>query len=378
MSKVLFITPHLTNRPAAGGTQVTWDRLQALLRHHHVTVLCMKAEGTFEFPVHVAGALRPRNATGLARAYGQGLPLSIWRNCDPALLEAAAALGRAGGWDVVYADHWLMWPAAKQVQARRKILHLHNAEHLLFKRAAARMGGAVKYIAIVEAGRARRYLAQVCQEADEVHYLSNQDRVLSENDSIKGRVTRVFPPCSEPAISDAIRNSPGEGRVVTVGSLTWEPTRAGMSWFLSEVWPHLAWQVSLTVAGRGADPALLKQLQDAPALHYLGFVENVDALYAGAKVFIAPLLDGSGIKIKIINSLARGIPVVTTTAGVEGFPPGFDDFVKIADSAQEFSKSTKQLATLDMAAWQLLSLKSRAYARMYFSGAQFDEWCAGL
>lgn len=375
--KVLFITPHLTDRPAAGGYQVSCDRLAALSARHDVTVLCLNAEGKHDLRVVRAGALRPRTAAGLARSYAAGQPLSVWRNACAPLLEASSALARES-WDLVYVDHWLMWPSAEAFRGSRRVLHLHNAEHLLFSRVAERLPAAQAFAARLEAIRARRYLARICREATEVHYLSGQDQSLSEADGIVSAQTSVFPPRCETPPARAGERNPAMGEVFTLGSLSWEPTRAGTAWFLEQVWPRIHETLHLTVGGKGADAALSAQLGAAPRTDVLGFVGDAEPYYERARVFIAPLLDGSGIKIKIINALRRGIPVVTTSVGVEGFPAGFNEFVAVADTPEAFAAHTKRLATLEIDSWRELSKKSEFYTRVHFSGAQFDEWCAGL
>lgn len=382
--KILFLTPAIDAKGASGGMQVTLDRLAALRVEHDVTVLSLslggvptQSEGQRGATFLQAGAgLRPRTAKNLAKSYLSGLPLSIWRNADPDFIAKARELGQQH-WDAVYCDHWLVWPAAMAVPTTKRVLHLHNAEHLLFLRAADRLNGPTRRVAQFEAGRCKRYLRRICAEADEVHYLSGSDQRLSETDGIHARATLVFPPACDTPIADSVRHAPASGQALSIGSLSWEPTHAGMVWFFDKVWPHLS-GVRFVVGGKGANEDLDRTLKSTPGVEYLGFVPSTEPLYGQSKVFLAPLLDGSGIKIKIINALAHGIPVVTTRVGVEGFPPGFDEFVRVADDPKLFAEHTKLLATLEDHAWQTLSLKSRVYARQHFAGAQFKEWCAGL
>lgn len=381
--RVLLITPHLTGKPNSGGTQVTWDRYQALRAQHEVFVLCMKADNIPEveqWRVLQAGHLRPRTAKGLLASYAEGLPLSVWRNATPEFLNTAVwAYADEAFVDAVYVDHWLMWPAAEFFKEVPRILHLHNAEHLLFSRAAERMSGLTALAAKLEGWRAKRYLAKICAEANEVHYLSGEDVRLSEQDGIVAKNTLVFPPQSEPALPEEVRHAPKRNQLLTVGSMSWEPTRAGMKWFLANSWAALAKEgLSLNVGGKGADAELEQMLREAPQVAALGFVENVNALYAEAKVFIAPLLDGSGIKIKILNSLAHGVPVVTTSVGVEGFPRGFEAFIRVADTPESFSREVLNLNSLSDEDWQRLSLQGRRYVREHFSGSQFASWVRGL
>lgn len=130
----------------------------------------------------------------LLGSYLKGQPLSVWRNQTAALMQAAQALALEG-WDLIYCDHWLMWPAAQQIKAPKRILHLHNAEHVLFARAAAHLPKVSGMLAGIEATRVRNYLQQICGEADEVHLLSLADEQILKADGVLGDTpTQVFLP----------------------------------------------------------------------------------------------------------------------------------------------------------------------------------------
>ena len=105
-------------------------------------------------------------------------------------------------------------------------------------------------------------------------------------------------------------------------------------WFLDEVYPRLD-GVELVVAGRGAKEALRRKLE-ALGVDFRGCVESVDPLYDECDVVVAPLLTGSGQRVKIIEAFSKGMPVVSTRIGAEGIActPGED--ILIADDPEEF------------------------------------------
>lgn len=81
---------------------------------------------------------------------------------------------------------------------------------------------------------------------------------------------------------------------------------------------------------------------------------------------IAPVFSGSGIKIKIVNSLARGLPVVTTSCGIEGFPPGWEGAVRVSDDPAGFRQAVRELIN-DTTGWATASSQAKQYAARHFS-----------
>ena len=108
----------------------------------------------------------------------------------------------------------------------------------------------------------------------------------------------------------------------------------GINFFLKEILPEIKRQISdldFIIGG-----SICNCLNDSMAYQKLGFFEDKKLLYKQATVIINPMLFGTGIKIKNVESLGYGIPLVTTTIGAEGLEDGINKAFLVADSAQEF------------------------------------------
>jgi glycosyltransferase involved in cell wall biosynthesis len=140
-----------------------------------------------------------------------------------------------------------------------------------------------------------------------------------------------------------------------IGALDWMPNLQGIEWFLTKVWPLIHTQVpevNLHIAGRNM-PASMKNTKLQNVVFH-GEVESASGFINTYNIMIAPLLAGSGVRIKIIESMAMQKPVITTTVGIEGIECEYGKDVMIADSAEDFCKTvvyciknpalTKQLA----------------------------------
>ncbi len=93
------------------------------------------------------------------------------------------------------------------------------------------------------------------------------------------------------------------------------------------------------MAGRGSRSYLRRRVAEDPRIRAHGFVDDLDELYRRCRLFVAPLTVGGGIKIKILEALAHGVPVVTTPIGAEGILDDADDAAWIAPPDERFAET---------------------------------------
>jgi glycosyltransferase involved in cell wall biosynthesis len=108
-----------------------------------------------------------------------------------------------------------------------------------------------------------------------------------------------------------------------IGTAAWPPTRAATLRLLERVWPAILHELPgarLRVAGRGM--ASLVGPEAPAGVDVVGDVESAAAFLNGLSVLLYPLERGSGMKVKVLESIASGLPVVTTAAGAEGIEAG--------------------------------------------------------
>ncbi len=127
--------------------------------------------------------------------------------------------------------------------------------------------------------------------------------------------------------------------IVFVGSFRHDPNRVAMEWFIDEVMPHiLAKQPAARLVIAGSDPPPAHAWADhAGAIELLGFVDDVREPLSRYSVFVCPILSGSGVRVKLLEAFAAGIPVVSTTVGAEGLARDDAKFCRLADDAADFA-----------------------------------------
>jgi glycosyltransferase involved in cell wall biosynthesis len=138
-----------------------------------------------------------------------------------------------------------------------------------------------------------------------------------------------------------------KNNIIFVGGFIHRPNVKALEWFLGNVWDKIKSQnknIVFNIVGANLPDRLVKQIDSLKDVNYLGFIPNLNEEYDKSILAIAPLTYGGGVKGKVCEAMAHGIPLVTTTVGVEGIQAinGKDCF--IADDVHEFSQRVLQLA----------------------------------
>ncbi|HED4877846.1 TPA: glycosyltransferase [Stenotrophomonas maltophilia] len=157
--------------------------------------------------------------------------------------------------------------------------------------------------------------------------------------------------------------------LVFVGGFRHPPNLDAMEWFIGDVFPHIHAalpQVRLHCIGAGAPDTLLALAANQPGVVMHGFVEDIVPYMDGARIAIAPLRFGAGVKGKINLSMAHGQPVVGTTCAVEGMHLRAGQDVLVADDAAGFADAVVRLYQ-DPVLWQQLAAAGLANVAEHFS-----------
>ena len=133
--------------------------------------------------------------------------------------------------------------------------------------------------------------------------------------------------------------------LVFSGAMGWQPNAEAMIAFCRDIFPAVLAQyptTQLTIVGLQPSPAV-RRLANQPNIHVTGFVPDVRPYIAAATVYIAPLRLGSGTRLKILEALAMGKAVVSTTIGAEGLAVESGRELLIADDNQAFAQAINHL-----------------------------------
>jgi polysaccharide biosynthesis protein PslH len=160
-----------------------------------------------------------------------------------------------------------------------------------------------------------------------------------------------------------------ENSLVYVGTLTWEANIEGLIWFVHGCWNNLKKQfpeLKLYIIGKNPDARLVEMSKQFPDIIITGFVVDLEEYFTKCKINIIPLRFGSGMKVKTINGLCRGIPMVCTTIGAEGLQVQHDKDILITDEVNQFGTYVAELLT-NKTKWEQLANESKVTAAKYYT-----------
>jgi polysaccharide biosynthesis protein PslH len=174
-----------------------------------------------------------------------------------------------------------------------------------------------------EAHALKRYEQRIMRKVDSVIAISSID--ATELDALSGIKSIVVPPYLE--LQAPRETVPAEPMLGYIGHLGWQPNVIGLDWFCNDVWPLVRQQLPdarLTIAG----PGLARDEQSgrviAPVgwrkdgIEVVGFVDDLNDLYNQTAAMVAPVVGGSGVRMKLLETLSAGLPTVTTPDGALG------------------------------------------------------------
>jgi len=150
-----------------------------------------------------------------------------------------------------------------------------------------------------------------------------------------------------------------------IGSMEWQANEQGVMWFLHKVWPLLLSklpQAKFHLAGKGLNPQDPRFFQTGVVNH--GEVPNAEDFMHQHGIMIVPILSGSGIRIKSLEAMALGVPIVSTSVGAQGLSVTSGAEMYIADQPQAFADAIVELLTQPAMA-QTLTQNARGYVEMH-------------
>jgi glycosyltransferase involved in cell wall biosynthesis len=199
---------------------------------------------------------------------------------------------------------------------------------------------------MIQTRRITRFERELCQQADCVIAVSDEDAALLQQYREDKRVAVVT---NGIFVDDYAETSEqldlGEHTLVFTGKMDYRPNVDAMMWFADDVLPLIQAQIPdtrLYVVGQKPHPRLEK-LRHKNNIEITGWVRDVQPFLRGASVYVAPLRMGSGTRLKILEAMASGCAVVATSIAISGMQAQVRDAVIVADEAERMAQAITSL-----------------------------------
>jgi glycosyltransferase involved in cell wall biosynthesis len=248
--------------------------------------------------------------------------------------------------DVVHLDTVLLAPYLDQLTTEPTVVTHHNIESDLLADRTSVMPRATRWFMAREA-------AKVATRERAVAPLVSANVVVSADDG--ARLRELAPSARTVVVPNGVdtnffRMDPDvdarDRSLVFAGGMDWYPNRIAMEWLANDVWPVLARDRpdrTLTVIGKAPPPALVALGQRDSRVRVTGFVPDVRPYVLQSAIYICPIHVGGGTRLKVLDALAMGRPLVSTSVGVSGL--GLRDGIEYlrAETAEDFARCVRRL-----------------------------------
>ena len=374
-STLLMLSIELPYPPTSGGRMKSWNMLRYLANTFEVGLACpirygdeylteMNQQVQLKDFLHDTVEI-PRSGKSLLISYLMGMPLNVYRDRSSKLGSEVAAV--ANQYDMILVDHYESAQYIPPDYKGKVIFHAHNATFLMWERYAnSDAPWLYRLVTWAECRRVKSSEIKICERADLVFASPNDIDTLAGIGVAREKCRETYHLGDDSQLQlPSLRFEDSHPVLLYVGTLNWEANVDGLLWFFDEVLPLvLAKQphVLVKIVGGKPDQRLLDKAAQIPQVVFTGFVKDLEPLFNEARVSLAPLRFGSGIKVKVLNSMCRGLPIVTTSIGAEGIDARHMQELAITDSASDMAQAIDTLLT-DRAAWQALEQGSRNKVR---------------
>jgi glycosyltransferase involved in cell wall biosynthesis len=364
MAKILYLTQVLPFPLNTGAKVRQYYVLRHLCQKHMVTLVSfIRADDNQEYIEHLRSICAEVHTVPMARsswrngrAVIKGLalrrPMVIERDEVQSMHALLARLTAHEHFDSIHADQVSMAQYGLARRGFHRVLDMHNALYLVFKRLADGEPNPIKRLMLRrEAEALARYEAHLCREFDEVVFVTEEDCRAIETQlerlkiDVPSNQFHIIPICVDPAEKLPVTPSAKPFRVTALGVMFWPPNAQGVMWFAREGWPKVSAQfpaARLTIVGKSPPPELVL-LNGEHNIEVLGYVTDLNRILAETSVLIVPLHAGGGMRVKILDTWSWALPIVSTSIGAEGIDIRDQENILIADSIETFTSSVQRV-----------------------------------
>lgn len=348
MKKILFLTPYLPSNKA-GGENFTRLLLEKLSCGCEVDLIYFKYsnEPYYEIPsknIRIISVLKNSLFVKLKNIFLCPFvhPLFSIR-FDRKLLSYLKYLVERNQYDLFYLDHSQMFLYGRYFPEIPKVLMAHD----IMQQRYSRRGN---FMSRLWVSLSEKKCFSVTNAT--IFTFSPKDSELVYGYYNKSAfVTNFFLDDNTiKAIPEKINNT-----VVFFGKWKRRDNLDGLLWFFENVYPRITRQVEIVIIGVGLPEAYIHKYSN---VRYLGYVDNPYPIIANALLLVSPLFSGAGVKVKVVEALACGTPVLGTDISFEGIDSSFQKMMYRAETPDDFAKILNNI---------LINIEERKGFKKFFS-----------
>jgi len=359
--KILFLAPRLPYPLDTGAKIRTFNLIKEAARKHHVSLLCFSFspnDAVFKNEIEgfgvkislVEGISDKRTIKSAWDLFFSSTPLSVAKYRILNMVYDFKKLIIKEKFDLIHYDHLLMGQYVEYAHGIPAVVDEHNVETIIYERCADVEKNFIKRnifksqakkMAALESSLVNKFSA--CLTVSE-HDKMNLYKLSGGSARIavipNGVDTEYFRPQKQKLTRASDEN------IIFTGSMDWLPNEDAVEYFCTEIMPIL-WRtkphVKLFVVGKNPSASVRKLSGQEERIVVTGTVDDVRPYINNAMVFVVPLRIGGGSRLKILEAMAMGKAVVSTTIGAEGIQYTDQKNLILADDPDRFAKTVLEL-----------------------------------
>ncbi len=357
--KVLFLSPTVPFPLTDGGRIRVYNLLKQIAQKSDVTLLALETQPTdadrvaelraLGMKVHLVpnASTLPRVSLGtLAKAFFKRQPITVARYDIPAYRRKLRALLANETFDLVHYEMFHVGQFHTETDLP-SVLSQQNVDSAIWRRLCSETSNLFyKFAYWTQQLAFQRYECLLSPKFNTVTCTSDIDATVFGQYCSEGAI-EIIPNGVDITHYHPDFTCEAPAHLMYIGSMDWYPNEDAVAFFSHEVFPRIQEKVPdvmFSIVG-GNPSARVKKLAERDGIVVTGRVPEIKPYFAEATVFVVPLRIGSGTRLKILEALAMGKAIVSTSVGAEGLDIRDEEEIVVADAPTDFADAVTRLLT---------------------------------
>jgi glycosyltransferase involved in cell wall biosynthesis len=386
--RILILSPHSPYPPNSGGRIRTWEQIKYLGQRHDVTAVNFAlTEDEYEMSKSVekccARAITVKHSKKILPDDLEELHKLPWpiRGCFTNDMRRTLEELSPARFDIAIIE-FIHMALYRDLFSPRTILHEHNIESSIYKQYSEMPNVSQEHICGIEKQRAfwkatwmlmEEYENNIWPQFPLRFVVSQKDKQEMDRRCHSGRSVVIENGVNTRSIS--LSDNGGSRRILFMGTMDYYPNTDAVTYLIKSIMPFI-WKkdqtVSLCIAGKNP-PQSIREFASSPKIELIADPEDMNEVARKCCLTLVPLRFGGGTRIKILDSLAMGLPVVSTSLGCEGLSVRDGCHILIRDEPEQFADAVLQIISDPLLAHALRTNGRRLVEERYDWGLIFGK-----
>lgn len=360
--KILIVSSFLPYPLFSGGHVRLFNLVKLLGKRHEITLICEKRSYQTEQDIKTVEKICKKvvvverkkqwQLSNILRAGFSFYPFLLVGHDNAILKKEIEILLSTNTFDVIHVETFYVMQNLPKNVSIPVVLVEHNIEYLVYERYVKQAPFFIRPLLAIDIAKLQYWERLFWRRAAKLVAVSEQEKRLMDRDDVE------IVPNGVDVEKFKIQNTKfksinREKRILFIGDFKWMQNCDSVEWILKEIWPSFVSRfarttagkpkIKLWIVGRKIPQSIRKLTIDPDVIFDENAPKDTEKIFDQADILLAPIRVGGGTSYKILEAMASGVPVVTTSLGIEGIDARNNDDVLIADSTEGLASKTIEL-----------------------------------